>query len=155
MDLFEALPEELILLDVDSEDKESLFVKVAVQLKSLGYIQDEYELVESLKYREEIMSTGIGDGVAFPHAELSDLKERIVVVARLKKAVKFEALDRKPVDLAFVLITPKGRHDHVLDILETLARMIRDTDLLARIRRAADEKEVQFALKMSKDCVFG
>ncbi|MBI4776061.1 MAG: PTS sugar transporter subunit IIA [Deltaproteobacteria bacterium] len=154
MDTFRNLPEELILLDVEAEDKEDLFVKVAARLCMLGCVDDEYELVESLVDREEIMSTGIGLGVAFPHAELSALSEGIVVIARLKRPIKFGSLDRKPVDVAFVLLTPKGEHDQVLLILETLARMIRDTKLLVGLRGAKDESEVQTTLKESRERVY-
>lgn len=154
MDNFRNLPEELILLDVEAEDKEDLFLKVAARLCMLGCVADEYELVESLVEREEIMSTGIGLGVAFPHAELSAISEGIVVVARLKRPIKFGSLDRRPVDVAFVLLTPKGEHDQVLFILETLARMIRDTNLLARLREAGDETEVRLSLKESRERVY-
>ena len=154
MDTFRSLPEELILLDIEAEDKEDLFVKVAARLCTLGCVDDEYELVEGLVEREEIMSTGIGLGVAFPHAELSAITDSVVVVVRLKRPIKFGSLDRKPVDVAFILLTPRGRHDQVLFILETLARMIRDTDLLAGLRGAKDTTEVQLSFKESRDSVY-
>ena len=88
MECFRNLPEELILLDVEAEDKEDLFVKAAARLCLLGCVDDEYELVESLVEREEIMSTGIGLGVAFPHAELSSIGDSVVVVARLGKKIQ-------------------------------------------------------------------
>jgi mannitol/fructose-specific phosphotransferase system IIA component (Ntr-type) len=154
MESFRNLPEELILLDVEAEDKEDLFVKVAARLCMLRCVEDEYELVEGLVGREEIMSTGIGQGVAFPHAELSSIRESIVAVARLKHPIKFGALDRRPVDIAFILLTPKGRHDQVLLILETLARMIRDTNLLAKLRGAKNTTEVRLTIRESRESVY-
>ncbi len=143
MEPFVELPEELILLDVDADSKERLFSKVAAHLGAYGYVQDELEVEDLLNEREQVMSTGIGEGVAFPHAELENLNDRVGVVVRLKKPIKFGALDRKPVDVVFFLITPKESHELILETLAVLARIIRNTSFLNRLRAAQDEREVK------------
>ena len=106
MRIFDKIPEELVLINLDVEDKQSFFSKVAAVLKSYGYVSDEFDLLSGLNDREEIMSTGIGQGMAVPHTDCGGARHFVVVVSTLRKPIEFQSMDGKPVDVLFTLLVP-------------------------------------------------
>ena len=153
MRIFDKVPEELVLLKLKVEDKRSLFEKMAAVLASYGYVEDEYDLVNGLMEREEIMSTGIGQGMAVPHTDLGGTRHFVVVVATLDRPIEFHAHDGKPVDVVFTLLVPQDRFDLLSRLLAAVSRTLRDGSLLTRLRRTADAGEALAFLKASEDQV--
>ncbi len=151
MKIFDKIPEELVLLRLDVGDKQSLFEKLAAVLASYGYVEDEYDVCSGLIEREEIMSTGIGQGMAVPHTDRGGAEHFVVVVTTLNKAIEFHAMDNKPVDVVFTLLVPHDRFDLLSRLLAGLSRTLRDGQLLDRLRRAADEKEALDWLRESEE----
>ena len=90
---------------------------------------------EALLGRERLGSTGVGEGVAIPHARLSGIAAPYALLARLERPVDFEAIDGRPVDLVCLLLLPAGAERGQLG---ALARAFRDEALLAALRRAQD-----------------
>lgn len=88
--------------------------------------------------RESLGSTGMGGGVAIPHARLSDLKKPFGALARLRSPIDFDAIDRQPVDIVFLLLLPTGAAGEQLNILALVARRLRDADVVRDARRAPD-----------------
>jgi K+-transporting ATPase KdpF subunit len=88
--------------------------------------------------REELGSTGVGNGVALPHARLVGLKTPFSLFARLRRAIDFEAIDDQPVDLVFLLLLPESENGEQLNALACAARALRDPEVLKQIRGAAD-----------------
>jgi len=152
MRIFNKIPEELVFLKLDVEDKESLFARTAAFLKSYGYVEDEFSLLAGLNEREETMSTGIGQGLAIPHTDMGGARHFIVTIATLKKPIKFNSLDHKPVDVVFTLLVPKDRFDLLSGLLAALGRTLQKGDLLDRLRNAKTERDVLEELRASEDC---
>lgn len=93
---------------------------------------------DGLQERENLGPTGVGGGVALPHARLSDLEKVIGVFVRLEKPVDFDAVDRQPVDLVFGLFAPvESGVDH-LKALATVSRTLRDPGICAKLRANND-----------------
>ena len=88
--------------------------------------------------RDELGSTGVGNGVALPHARLVGLKTPFSLFARLRRAIDFEAIDDQPVDLVFLLLLPESENGEQLNALACAARALRDPEVLKQIRGAAD-----------------
>jgi PTS system nitrogen regulatory IIA component len=88
--------------------------------------------------RENLGSTGMGGGVAIPHARLADLKKPFGVLARLKSPIDFDAIDRQPVDIIFLLLLPTSATGEQLNVLALVARKLRDADVVRDARRASD-----------------
>lgn len=84
--------------------------------------------------RERMGSTGIGNGIAIPHGKLASIKSIAGIFARLEAPVDFEALDDQPVDLVFLLLAPEGAGADHLKALSRIARVLRDQDLVAKLR---------------------
>ena len=88
--------------------------------------------------REELGSTRVGNGVALPHARLKSLKAPFGLLARLRRPIDFAAIDDQPVDIVFLRLLPDAGDSAQLNALACVARMLRDSNVLARIRRATD-----------------
>ncbi len=94
------------------------------------------EILAKLMQRERLGSTGVGHGVALPHARLKGLDRMHGVFVRLKSPIEFQSVDDQPVDLIFALLAPL---DHPAEHLRTLAkvsRVMRQTDLRQQLRKA-------------------
>lgn len=105
----------------------------------------ERVLFETLMERERLGSTGIGNGVAVPHGRLPGLSAPHGFFARLEKAVDFEAVDNRPVDLIFLLVTPEGASGDHLKALALVSRLLRDRKICEKLR-GTDRADALYAL---------
>lgn len=96
------------------------------------------DVLEGLMQRERLGSTGLGGGIAIPHAKFKDLDRIHCLVARLDTAIDFEALDNEPVDLIFVLLAPEHASGDHLKALARISRLLREPNALDRLRAARD-----------------
>jgi PTS system nitrogen regulatory IIA component len=94
----------------------------------------EREVFDVILQRERLGSTGVGNGIAIPHGKLPTLDHIVGVFARLDQPVDFEALDDQPVDLVFLLLAPEGAGADHLKALSRIARVMRDSDMVAKLR---------------------
>jgi PTS system nitrogen regulatory IIA component len=137
MDIKELLAPAHALVDVRADDKTGLLEQLAERAATARNVAAERVSSELLK-REQLGSTGVGGGVAIPHARLPELKRPFGVLARLRRAVDFESIDGQPVDLVFMLLLPTASAGEHLNALAAAARKLRDPGVLAQLRRASD-----------------
>jgi nitrogen PTS system EIIA component len=97
---------------------------------------------ERLLDRERLGSTGLGHGIALPHARMKDLREAIGAFVQLQHGIDFDAIDEKPVDLAFALLVPESATEMHLQLLSRLATMFSDPALRDRLRRMASADDI-------------
>lgn len=125
-------------------DKATLLADLAGRAAALTGL-NRAEVFQALAAREALGSTGIGGGVAIPHARIVGVARFFGLFARLERPVDFEAVDEQPVDLAFALLTPVGESDQHLQALACVSRRLRDVDAVARLRRC-DQASEMFAI---------
>ena len=126
-----------IMLDVRVTNKRMVLEEFAARAAvGLGLPADR--VASYLLKREDLGSTGIGRGVAIPHARLPDLQRPHGLLAKLKQPVEFDAIDGQAVDLVFVLLLPATAEQEALAALALVARTLRSPDTLARLRAAKD-----------------
>src|SRR5262245_3574130 len=99
----------------------------------------ERDILEALLQRERLGSTGLGRGIAIPHAKLKGLDRITCLFARLEEPIEFEALDNEPVDLIFVLLAPEHASGDHLKALARISRLLREPSALDRLRSARDK----------------
>ncbi len=131
-----------VLLDIEAEDVDDVFKHMVHVLVECGHLLHSEIFLQALKEREQIATTGIGQGVALPHAwhTINDLfRTPLIVAARLDKAVDFNAVDEQPVDLVFMLCTPRNRTH--LRLLSQLTSNLKDKDLLDALRKTKTKEE--------------
>jgi PTS system nitrogen regulatory IIA component len=110
--------------------------------------QNERSILETLQQREKLGSTGVGNGIAIPHGKLAKLDRLFGLFARLDPAVDFEALDRRPVDLVFLLLAPEAAGADHLRALARVARLLRDVEIARRLRQSRDATELYAVLAL-------
>jgi PTS system nitrogen regulatory IIA component len=97
---------------------------------------------ERLLERERLGSTGLGHGIALPHARMKEVGEAIGAFVQLQSGVDFDAIDEKPVDLAFALLVPESATEIHLQLLSRLATMFSDPGLRDRLRQVRSAEDV-------------
>ena len=100
------------------------------------------QITAAFTKREALGSTGMGNGVAIPHARFSDLRKPFGIFARLRRPIDFNAIDGEPVDLVFALLLPEKSEGGSLNALATVARKLRSTEALANLRKSKDRQEL-------------
>ena len=126
-----------VVLDLRATDKTSLLHELSRRAAGIARLPTETVFAE-LDKRERLGSTGIGDGIAIPHAKYAGLTETIGLVARLKPALEFDAVDGRPVDLVFLLLAPASSDKMHLNALAAVSRRLRNRDVIAKLRASPD-----------------
>jgi PTS system nitrogen regulatory IIA component len=98
--------------------------------------------------REKLGSTGLGNGIAIPHCRISNCIGTVGALIKLDKAVDFESIDGKPVDLVFALIAPEEANDSHLETLSALAEKLINSDYIDKLRQS----ETNEALYLAASC---
>ena len=134
-----------VMIDVRTSNKGLLLQEFAAKAAaSLGLPVDQ--VAPYLLRREELGSTGIGRGVAIPHARLPDLQRPYGLLAKLKQPMEFDAIDAQAVDIVFLLLLPTTAENGQLGALALVARSLRPSEALVRLRSAKDASELYSAM---------
>jgi nitrogen PTS system EIIA component len=141
-----------VAIDVVVSDKQKLLLELASKAGARLRLAPRHILAE-LSKREELGSTGVGDGVAIPHARFSEIEKTFGMFFRLRKPIDFDALDGKPIDLVFLLLLPEGKASlpegskgEQLSALACVARKLRSPAVTATLRKSANATEISRVL---------
>lgn len=107
---------------------------------------DRAKLLAALQDRERMGCTGIGYGVALPHARFAAIGKPVTIFARLTSPIEFEAVDGRRVDLIYLLLGPETASEEHLKTLACAARILRDPTARQYLRHAADEADIRLTL---------
>jgi nitrogen PTS system EIIA component len=130
-----------VATDVVAPDKQKLLSDLAHRAGPAVDVPPEHILAE-LRKREELGSTGMGGGVAMPHARFYQVSRPFGLLLRLKKPIDFDAVDGKPVDTVCLLLLPEAAGGDQLGALACIARKLRDPATIAALRGARDSAQV-------------
>ena len=133
MALADLLHQDAIIPALKVNSKKQLLQELAAKASRITGVS-ERDVFDVILQRERLGSTGVGHGIAIPHGKLSSISSITGVFARLDTAVDFEALDDQPVDLVFLLLAPEGAGADHLKALSRIARVLRDAELVAKLR---------------------
>ncbi len=146
MNIADIVAPERVRLAEDVQSKKRALEQLAEILTQGTPYLTASEIFNGLIGREKLGSTGIGDGVAIPHARMKGADECIGAFMRLPQPVDFESNDEQPVDLIFGLIVPDKSTEAHLDMLRKLAETFSVNQALAELRDAADDSALHSAL---------
>lgn len=138
------LHQNAIIPAMRANSKKQLLQELAAKASKLTGLP-EREIFDVILQRERLGSTGVGNGIAIPHGKLGSLSSLVGIFARLEMPVDFEALDDQPVDLVFLLLAPEGAGADHLKALSRIARVLRDHDMVTRLR-ASDSASAIYTL---------
>lgn len=142
MNLQAILPPERTLFDVPGGSKKRVLEFFSTFIAQNTPSLDSQEVFSRLIGRERLGSTGIGSGVAIPHARDPHCKAPIAGFLKLADAVDFDAIDGEPVDLVFVLLVPEEADDTHLALLGQVAGMMNDAEVRHRLRQSESQREL-------------
>ena len=137
MELTSILKPEAVRVFGAASSKKRLFQEIG-DVAHAAYGLDPSATVEALLDRESLGPTGVGHGVALPHARLSGIEHVIGAFLMLEKPLDFGAVDRQPVDLAFALFAPEDSGVEHLKALALVSRTLRDASLCTKLRANPD-----------------
>jgi len=135
MPLIDFLTPKAVIPALKANSKKQAIAELAARAAALTG-QNERLIIETLQQREKLGSTGIGQGVAIPHAKLPKLDKLTGIFARLDRAIEFDSLDNQPVDLIFLLLAPEGAGADHLKALARIARLLRDPEVAQKLRES-------------------
>lgn len=141
--LTDLLNEKQIILDINASSKEEVIEQMAQKFYSEDKVSSKEAFETAIYQREEEGTTGIGMGVAIPHAKSDTVKEASVIFARSEKGLDWESLDNEPVHLIFMIAVPTHQQgDMHLKILQMLSRKLMNDDFRNDLAKAATKEEV-------------
>lgn len=117
--------------------KKRLFQELG-EIAAQAYKLNAAVAIDGLQERESLGPTGVGHGIALPHARLEELNGIVGVFMRLEKPLDYDSVDRQPVDLVFGLFAPKDSGVEHLKALALVSRTMRDSGICAKLRANAD-----------------
>jgi PTS system fructose-specific IIC component len=141
MNLLDLLTEETISLDMSATDKLSVIQQLVALLDRAGLVHDAEQVVQDILERERLMSTGVGSGVAIPHAQSKGAQQLAMAFGRTAGDIDFKSLDSKPVGLFFLIVAPEGLGGFVR-ILARISRLLYSGELQTSLREAKTPGEV-------------
>ncbi len=153
MKLSQLLKDELIEINLTATEKDAVLeylVKLATpEIKATSSV-DPQVVLQALKDRETMMSTGIGNGIAIPHARVEGLDKLILLFARSSAGVNFQALDEAPVNLIFLVIGPPTNASDYMKLLAAISALLKKKKIRTALIQAKDKAEIIAAIKSSE-----
>ena len=145
MNIADIISKNAVIDNVQVSSKRELIQVLSQRIASFSGL-DERTIFDAVWERENLGSTGYGDGVAFPHARIEGLDKVCGMFARLEEPVDFDALDGKAVDLVFLLVSPENSGADHLTALAALSRILKTEGSCERLRKARSSDEIYAVL---------
>ncbi|HEL2218423.1 TPA: PTS sugar transporter subunit IIA [Streptococcus suis] len=142
MKIQDVLRKDVMLLDLQATSKEAVIDEMIASLVDKGYVSDFDVFKTGIMNREAQTTTGLGDGIAMPHAKNAAVKEATVLFAKSNKGVDYASLDGQPTDLFFMIAAPEGANDTHLAALAELSKYLMKAGFADKLRSVSSPEEV-------------
>ncbi|MSP43151.1 MAG: PTS IIA-like nitrogen-regulatory protein PtsN [Alphaproteobacteria bacterium] len=144
MPLSDILKPEGVIASLRARGKKQALQEISAAASKLcGF--DAQQILDKLLARERLGTTGVGQGIAIPHAKFTEANKVTGMFARLEQPIDFESIDDRPVDLIFLLIAPEDGGAEHLRTLARVSRLLRNQELCAKLRGSV-ERAALYAL---------
>lgn len=128
MKLSKFCSEDLIIFNLKSREKESVLKELIELTSGSKLVKDSEELLKDVKEREDLVTTGVGYGVAFPHAKTKATKGIVIAFGRSEGGIDFDAMDHKPVHLFFLIAAPEDAIGAHLNVMARLSYIMKSEE---------------------------
>ncbi|HFI0517170.1 TPA: fructose-specific PTS transporter subunit EIIC [Streptococcus suis] len=142
MKIQDVLRKDVMLLDLQATSKEAVIDEMITSLVNKGYVTDFEVFKTGILNREAQTTTGLGDGIAMPHAKNAAVKEATVLFAKSNKGVDYASLDGQPTDLFFMIAAPEGANDIHLAALAELSKYLMKPGFADKLRSVSSPEDV-------------
>ncbi|GAA0373031.1 PTS fructose transporter subunit IIABC [Bacillus horti] len=151
MKITDLLQESTIILDLQSNSKEEVIQELIDKLDFAGKLSNPAKFKEAILAREKQSTTGIGEGIAIPHAKTDAVKHPAIVFGRSRSGLDYEALDGQPSHLFFMIAAPDGANEAHLETLSRLSSLLMNTSFRAELEAANSEREIIQAINKQEE----
>ncbi len=148
MKISDILARDAVILDLAAQDKRGVLAEMASALSTTETCLDADRLLNVLLEREDLQSTGMGEGVAIPHGRVANLSKLMVSFARSRKGVDFDSIDGQPTHLLFLLVVPENSGGQHLKALARISRFLRDVSFRESLLEAESTEDIMRAIDM-------
>lgn len=142
MKITQLLTNDTIILNLAAQTKQEVLAELTVQLDRAGKLHDQHAFLQDILAREGQSTTGIGDGIAIPHAKSNAVKEPAIAFGRSHQGLDYESLDGQPSHLFFMIAASEGANNDHLEALSRLATFLMDEKFRIRILEASSKEEI-------------
>lgn len=143
MNIKDLMLKDAMIMDLQATDKQGAIDEMVQKMYDVGRITDIKTYKDGILAREAQTSTGLGDGIAMPHAKNAAVKEATVLFAKSQKGVDYQSLDGQPTYLFFMIAAPEGANDTHLQALAALSRLLINHDFVEKLKGAQTPDQVQ------------
>jgi mannitol/fructose-specific phosphotransferase system IIA component (Ntr-type) len=152
MNLTEVLDERAISLSLEGRSMDEVVGALVDLLAATGVVTDRELVIKDILKREEVMSTGIGGGIAIPHAQSKGAARLAVALGRTRQEVDFNSLDGRPVQLFFLVVGPEERGGYIR-VLARISRLLYSGELQKRLGQIKSPREALELVRLEEDKV--
>lgn len=142
MQLDQIFKVEFINANLVARNKDEALAELVNTIIRGGLKLNYSSIIEILKQREKLGSTGIGDGVAIPHGKVAELDDIVVAFGRSIDGIPYDSLDGKPVYLLFLLLAPENSAGQHLKILAKISKMLKDVNFRKKLLKAKSQSDL-------------
>ncbi len=143
MQINDYLKLEAVNLELESKDKKSILKELFGKLSKCSEVNDEKKCYEDLMERENLGSTGIGKGVAIPHAKTDGVDKIIMTIGISKNPIYFDSIDDEDVRIFFMFLAPTNLSQEYLVLLAKISRFIREDKFREQLLNASSKEEIK------------
>ncbi len=142
MRLKELLSGDVIRIPLKNTEKNAIIEEMVDILDKAGKLKDKRAVLKAVLEREQVMSTGMGDGIAIPHAKTDGVEKLIAAFGVTKEPVDFKSIDNKPVRIIFILVGPPDLTSPHLKVLSRISRLTHRKEFREKLAAAQSSKDV-------------
>lgn len=142
MRITELLTKDTIKMNVEAKDKDSVIKELVNELHTADVITDADKFEDAIQKRESQSTTGVGDGIAIPHAQTQEVKKAAIMFGRSEEGIDYDSLDGQHAHLFFMIAAPEGQATTHLDALAKLSGILMNPDAKERLLKAQSAEEV-------------
>ena len=142
MKITDFLDKRCVIIGMRSRTKKEAIKELLTKLKENGFIKDEKEILETVMEREKLGSTGIGQGIAVPHAKSDQIENLVAALGISKTGIDFNSLDGEPVNIVFLVLAPTKSVGLHLKALAKIARLLKDRVFRNALKDAQSPEEI-------------
>jgi fructose-specific phosphotransferase system IIA component len=142
MKLSKFCDESLIVFDLKAKTKDEVITELVDLAAGSNMIKDHDELLKDIQERENLVTTGVGYGVAFPHAKTKSAKGIVIAFGRSNEGIEFDAMDHKPVHLFFLIAAPEDAVGAHLNVMARLSYLMKSEENREKLLKATSPGDV-------------
>jgi fructose-specific phosphotransferase system IIA component len=142
MRLSRMMKKELVKLELNARDKEGVIKEMVELISKDRRIKDKDEVLRAMLSRELLKTTGIGNGVAIPHSRTDAAQDIVIAFARSREGIEFDAVDKRPVTLFFMVAGPERKNEEYLKVMSMIARLLSSEESRSALMNAPTPKDL-------------